>query len=53
MVCFEITGKSQFMACEGAVPNIGSVGELSRIDETRVELLCVGRDVIVGVYLGE
>jgi hypothetical protein len=48
MVCYETPGTSQFMPNEGAVPNIGKVGELERVEETRVEVLCVGRDVMVG-----
>lgn len=48
MVCFETRGTAQFMPNEGAVPNIGKVGELERVEETRVEVLCVGRDVMVG-----
>ncbi len=48
MVCFETPGTAQFMPNEGAVPNIGKVGELKRVGETRVEVLCVGRDVMVG-----
>lgn len=36
------------MPNEGATPNIGKVGELERVEEVRVEVLCVGRDVMQG-----
>lgn len=48
MACFETPGTAQFMPCEGAKPNIGAIGELSRVEETKVEVLCVGRDVMEG-----
>lgn len=48
MVCFEIPGIGQFLPGEGAVPNIGAVGKLERVSETRVEVLCVGKDVMTG-----
>lgn len=48
MVCFEIPGIEQFLPGHGAVPNIGAVGKLERVSETRVEALCVGKDVMTG-----
>jgi len=48
MVSFESSGTGQFLPGEGAVPNIGAVGKLERVEEMRVEVLCVGRDVMVG-----
>lgn len=45
--CFEIPGIGQFMPAEGAKPNIGTVGKLERVEEMRVETLCVGRDVML------
>lgn len=45
--CFEIPGKGQFLPGEGAVPNIGAVGRLETVEEMRVEILCVGRDVML------
>jgi len=45
-VCFETPGTSQFMPNEGAVPNIGTVGVLERVQEMRVEVLCVGPEVM-------
>lgn len=46
-VCFEIPGIGQFLPGEGAVPNIGRVGSLETVEEMRVEILCVGRDVML------
>lgn len=34
------------MPMEGAVPNIGAVGQVERVEEMRVEMLCVGEDVM-------
>lgn len=48
MVSFESPGIGQFLPGEGAQPNIGEVGKLERVEEMRVEVLCVGRDVMVG-----
>ncbi len=36
------------MPSPGAVPNIGEVGKLERVQEVRVETLCVGREVVQG-----
>lgn len=48
LVCFETQGMGQFLPGEGAMPNIGAVGKLERVPETRVEVLCVGKDVMTG-----
>lgn len=48
MVCFEVAGMGQFLPGEGAVPNIGTAGQLAKVPETRVEVLCVGKDVMTG-----
>ena len=45
-VCFEIPGVGQFRPGEGAKPNIGAVGRLERVEEMRVEILCVGDSVM-------
>lgn len=44
-VAFELTGQGQFKPGAGADPHTGTVGELERVLEYRVEILCVGRDV--------
>ena len=45
---FETTGTGQFMAHEGAMPNLGKVGKLERVEEVKVEVLCVGEEVMRG-----
>lgn len=45
-VCFEIPGVGQFRPGEGAKPNIGAVGRLEKVEEMRVEVLCVGQHVM-------
>lgn len=37
---FEVIGTGQFRPLQGASPAIGSVGELERVEEARVEMLC-------------
>lgn len=44
--CFEIPGVGQFLSNKGAKPNIGEVGKLERVEEMKVETICVGRDVV-------
>lgn len=38
-------GTGQFRPGDAANPNIGKVGELEKVEEAKVETLCVGRDV--------
>ncbi|MCJ1223988.1 adenine deaminase [Toensbergia leucococca] len=47
-VCFEIPGTGYFTPGEGAVPNIGTVGKAERVEEMKVEILCVGREIMLG-----
>lgn len=42
-------GTGQFRPGGAANPNIGSVGELEKVEEARVETLCVGIDVVKSV----
>ena len=44
--CFEIAGTGQFRPNEGAVPNVGAVGQIEKIEEVKVEIICVGKDVM-------
>jgi hypothetical protein len=44
--CFETVGTGQFRPNEGAVPNVGVVGQVERVAETKVEMICVGRGVM-------
>jgi hypothetical protein len=43
--CWTSVGIGQFRPGDGANPHIGSVGTLEKVEEARVETLCVGRDV--------
>ena len=40
--CFESRGVGQFLPMEGADPNIGKVGEVEKVEEMKVETICVG-----------
>lgn len=48
MVCFETVGNGQFMPGDGAKPNIGAIGKLEKLQEVKVEILCVGRNLMTG-----
>ena len=39
-------GTTQFRPLNGANPSIGTVGQLEKVEEARVETLCVGEDVV-------
>lgn len=43
---FESLGTGQFLPGNGAEPAIGAVGTIERVEELRVEILCVGREVM-------
>ncbi|RPA78150.1 structural toxin protein RtxA [Ascobolus immersus RN42] len=45
---FESLGTGQFLPVEGsgANPNIGEVGKVERVEEKRVEIMCVGEEVV-------
>lgn len=38
--CFQTPGTGQFRPLTGANPHIGRVGELERVEELKVELVC-------------
>jgi hypothetical protein len=38
--CWQTKGVGQFRGLEGADPAIGQVGELERVDEWKVEMVC-------------
>ena len=44
--CFQTSGMGQFLPGDGANPVIGATGELERVEEIRVEVLCVGGSVM-------
>lgn len=43
--CFETRGTGQFRPNDGADPAIGKVGEVETVEEVKVEMICVGREV--------
>ncbi|WEW57994.1 hypothetical protein PRK78_003461 [Emydomyces testavorans] len=45
--CFQSLGTGQFLPGDGANPNIGRVGEVEKVEEMRVEVLCLGRDTML------
>ncbi|MBS53564.1 MAG: NGG1p interacting factor NIF3 [Oceanospirillaceae bacterium] len=38
--CWQVAGQGQFRPMEGADPFVGAVGELEKVAEYRVELVC-------------
>ncbi|KAJ5752016.1 NGG1p interacting factor 3 NIF3 [Penicillium odoratum] len=46
-VCFQTTGQGQFRPNKGATPAIGAVGVLEKLEEVKVEIMCLGREVMV------
>ncbi|KAJ5103157.1 NGG1p interacting factor 3 NIF3 [Penicillium argentinense] len=46
--CFQTIGTGQFLPNEGANPAIGAVGAVERCEEARVEVMCLGREVMLG-----
>lgn len=45
--CFQTVGTGQFLPNEGADPTIGAVGTLERCEEIKVEVMCLGRDIML------
>ncbi|MGR4069077.1 YqfO family protein [Halomonas sp. LR3S48] len=41
--CFETRGTGQFRPLDGANPHIGQVGDLEKVEEVKVELVCEDR----------
>lgn len=46
-VCFTSTGKGQFRPSLNSNPHIGQQGELEIVDETKCELMIVGRETTI------
>ncbi|EGE00257.1 Structural toxin protein RtxA [Trichophyton interdigitale] len=44
--CFTTVGTGQFRPGNSANPHIGSVGTLEKVEEAKVETLCVGEEVV-------
>jgi hypothetical protein len=38
--CFETRGTGQFRPLDGASPHIGQVGDLEKVEEVKVEMVC-------------
>lgn len=45
--CFQTVGTGQFLPNEGADPAVGAVGALERCEEVRVEIMCLGRGIML------
>lgn len=45
--CFQMPGQGQFMPADGANPAIGAVGALEFVQEMKVEVICVGRSIML------
>ncbi|KAG2411538.1 hypothetical protein HFD88_009094 [Aspergillus terreus] len=45
--CFQSPGKGQFMPNDGANPAIGAVGALEYVEEMKVEVMCLGRTIML------
>ncbi|PYI05071.1 hypothetical protein BO78DRAFT_398412 [Aspergillus sclerotiicarbonarius CBS 121057] len=46
-VCFQAPGLGQFLPSEGANPAIGQVGTVETVEEMKVEVMCVGREIML------
>lgn len=46
-VCFQTSGTGEFQPGAEAVPSIGEAGRLERVQEMKVEILCVGRETML------
>lgn len=40
MCCWEVKGTGQFRPLDGASPFIGNIGEIEKVAEYRIELIC-------------
>ncbi|HOF02003.1 MAG TPA: NGG1p interacting factor NIF3 [Spirochaetota bacterium] len=40
MCCWEVKGFGQFRPLKGSFPYIGNTGEIEKVDEYRIELIC-------------
>jgi hypothetical protein len=45
--CFQTRGQGQFLPNEGANPAIGAVGTVEQCEEVKVEVMCLGREVML------
>lgn len=45
--CFQMPGQGQFLPGNDANPALGAVGALEYVEEMRVEVMCVGRSIML------
>ncbi|GKZ29321.1 hypothetical protein AbraIFM66950_004293 [Aspergillus brasiliensis] len=45
--CFQMPGQGQFLPSEGANPAIGEVGTVETVQEMKVEVMCLGRSIML------
>ncbi|KAL8809191.1 MAG: hypothetical protein Q9223_003139 [Gallowayella weberi] len=45
-ICFETAGTGQFVPDIGSSPTVGKRLEVVRVEETKVEIPCVGKEVV-------
>lgn len=45
--CFQTIGTGQFLPNNGANPLIGAVGVVEKCEETRIEVMCLGHEVML------
>ncbi|PYH71244.1 uncharacterized protein BO88DRAFT_403400 [Aspergillus vadensis CBS 113365] len=45
--CFQMPGQGQFLPSEGANPAIGEVGTVETVEEMKVEVMCLGRSIML------
>ncbi|CAI7664619.1 unnamed protein product [Penicillium manginii] len=45
--CFQTIGTGQFLPNDGANPTIGAVGVVEKCEEARIEVMCLGREVML------
>ncbi|KAJ5921182.1 adenosine deaminase [Penicillium verhagenii] len=45
--CFQTIGQGQFLPNQGANPAIGAVGVVETVEEVKLEIMCLGREVML------
>lgn len=45
--CFQTPGTGQFLPNVGANPAVGAVGTVERCEELKVEVMCLGREIML------
>ena len=46
-MCFETRGTGQFIPGPGSEPAFGEMGKVVKVEETKVEVQCVGKEIVV------